>query len=246
MIGAILRISTIKFKNPVKEWYRHTDFLTSAIDIIESKLDVVSFNYVMIARDDEFIPINSIRSFSIEQQVWHLGLFEFFQQPVLHSGTTLIINIYKDSFDLIIDIEAKTDVLRLKLLNQYKEVCMSLYKYFKPVALIGYDFTVESYGVEFTRSKPLRWNTYWGVVQLINMASMEYHDKSEVGKPLDVKKLMTLQLPPGTNREIIDDLIIISWVSDLTNEETVASMLHKRDEWFAKYFDLPIDTDTRN
>jgi hypothetical protein len=240
-MNALLRIESIKFKTFQTEWYNNSNYLYQTLKFVTERLTLATFHYMMKDRDEQFISITSANVFTKEFKSWNLGLWEFMSSNDLDSEFFMSIDILKDGFDLLLDVQVNKEETKQQLLDQYIQFCKTFYTYFKNITLIGYRYGIELYGVEFDRVKPVRLNGYWGISKLVDIASWEYHTKSPVGRPMEVKKIETLDLPDGAERILYDDLIIVKWVDNLKNLDYISLMLYKRDEWYANNFDLLID-----
>lgn len=150
------------------------------------------------------------------------------------------INLYANNLGLVIyNNSLNQTTFTTDYLAFLKNFTIDFYKQLGSSYQLSKHFGIEVYGINYQKSHPPRDLSNLGETNVIDFMILNYKNYFSEN---DISLLINHQLPKNVRRTKIDNLLIIEWISNLNDKNSISKRLQLRQIWFGKILNLPIKT----
>lgn len=238
----ILRIESIVWKQPLDRWWESPGIWGILRGCIEQAGWWEDFRYESSHGTEKFSPIVSLdqafeglpgkgagsRTFSRSQGRTALSHF-------------LSIRSTDTGFSLTLGRElGLAGDWRKTWIDQIISGVTALHSALKPQAWFDSPLNLSVEGFEYPRPRPPRTDPQFGAGVLVDFVSLPFYQECNRKRLSDVSELLSAPLPEGAQRSEQDDLLVIRWIQDLTDEDCIAQRLSLREQWLNPLIHPPV------
>ena len=109
-------------------------------------------------------------------------------------------------------------------------------------ALMGPWLHVEALGASYPRPRPPRTHSHFRPGTVVTFLCRTFHREHEGGASEDAEKVLTAPLPPTATRIDHGPLVVLRWVSDITDPESVRAGRTAQDRWLSEVLKPPVES----
>lgn len=151
----------------------------------------------------------------------------------------VIINTYENIIGLKITVGNEAcNSYQETLIDDLISCVYNLHTRFKNEMLFGPRMSIMVHGVEYARPRPPHNDRIWESSKLVDFGSKEFHNNHDDGDAEQFKTLESAQVPMGVSKDLMNDLLTIKWIDDLSDDVLIAERLSLHDQWFSENLKL--------